>query len=62
MKEIITLRETETEYIAEIKGEITIINKNTVKMVNGIKKHPRILAIEEAAAKAGITEWYLFNV
>jgi hypothetical protein len=61
-KEIMTLQETETEYIATVKGVTTIINKNTVEMVNGMKQHPRILAIEKAAAKAGITEWYLFNV
>lgn len=62
MKEIMTLQETETEYIAKAKGETTTINKATVEMVNGIKQHPRILAIEKAAAKAGITEWCLFNV
>jgi len=62
MKDIMTLQETETEYIAKVKGETTIINKTTFEMVNGIKQHPRILAIEKAATKAGITEWYLFNV
>ena len=62
MKEIMTLQETETEYIAKVKGETTIIDKNTFEMVNGIKEHPRMLAIEKAATKAGITEWYLLNV
>ena len=46
MKEIMTLQETKTEYIAKVKGETTIINKTTFEMVNGIKQHPRILAIE----------------
>jgi len=62
MKEIMTLQETKTEYVAKVKGETTIINKTAFEMVNGIKQHPRILAIEKAATKAGITEWYLFNV
>ena len=62
MKEIMTLQETETEYIAKVRGETSIVNKTTVEIVNGIKQHPRILAIKKAAAKAGITEWYLFNV
>ena len=58
----IARQETETEYIVKVKGETTIVNKTTFEMVNGIKQHPRILAINKAAAKAGITEWYLFNV
>lgn len=62
MKEIMTLQETQTEYIVKVKGETTIIDKNTFEMVNGIKEHPRMLAIEKAATKAGITEWYLLNV
>ena len=62
MKEIIKLQETEAEYRATVNGDETIVSKNTFEILNGVREHPRMLAIKKAASKANLTDWILLNV
>ena len=59
---IMTLEETEKEYIAKVNGLCVNVRKDEVEVKNGIRQHPRMTAIEKVAELANISDWILFNV
>lgn len=59
---IMTLCETETSYCATVNGESVTVQKDAIEINNGIRNHPRLMAIEVAAKQAQIADWILFNV
>lgn len=61
MKPVMTLTETDTTYYAKVNCVSVSVNKDVVVMKNGIKQHPRLLAIDTAAQQANIDEWLLLN-
>ena len=61
-KPFMVLCETNNAYRATVNNITVTILKDIIEIKNGIRQHPRMVAIEEAAKQAQITEWILFNV
>ena len=60
-KMVMILKESSTEYSAEINGFTATVLKDSVIIENGVKQHPRLLAINRAANLANVTDWILVN-
>lgn len=58
---IMTLTETDTAFNATINDISVSIDKSTKTIINGVKQHPRLMAIEQAAKLANVNDWILFN-
>jgi hypothetical protein len=60
-KPIMTLEENEKSYCAKINDVIITISKDEICIKDGIKLHPRMMAIETAKQESGINNYILFN-
>ena len=61
IKAVMILKESSAEYSAEINGFTATVSKDSVIIENGIKQHPRLLAIYGAAKLANVSDWILIN-
>jgi hypothetical protein len=61
IKPIMTLQEFDAYYQASVNGEVVTVQKDVIIVKDGIRQHPRLVAIEQVAELAKIKDWILFN-